>query len=35
MDQSMGMGLICLLLSLIGAVAGQEWNKRKRKEKSQ
>ena len=29
---SPGMGLLCLLLSLIGAVAGQEWEKR-RKEK--
>lgn len=27
--QSMGMGLICLLLSLIGSVAGQEWEKRR------
>ena len=25
---SVGMGLICLLLSLIGSVAGQEWKKR-------
>ena len=29
---SPGIGLLCLLLSLIGAVAGQEWEKR-RKEK--
>lgn len=27
--QSPGMGFICLLLSLIGGVAGQEWEKRK------
>lgn len=26
--ESMGMGLGCLLLSLVGAVAGQEWKKR-------
>ncbi|MBE5782414.1 MAG: hypothetical protein E7329_03755 [Clostridiales bacterium] len=29
--ESMGVGLICLLISLIGAVAGQEWSKRKGK----
>ena len=27
--ESVGMGLVCLLLSLIGAVAGQEWKKRR------
>ena len=27
--ESPGMGLLCMALSLIGAVAGQEWNKRK------
>ena len=27
---SVGMGLLCLLLSLIGSVAGQEWRKRSR-----
>lgn len=26
--ESMGMGLLCLLLSVIGSVAGQEWKKR-------
>lgn len=26
--ESTGIGLLCLLLSLIGAVAGQEWEKR-------
>lgn len=30
---STGMGLFCLLLSLIGAVAGQEWKKRRETEK--
>lgn len=30
---STGMGLICLLLSLIGAVAGQEWKKRRETKK--
>ena len=31
--ESLGMGLICLLLSLVGAVAGQEWTKRRQKGK--
>lgn len=31
--ESVGMGLVCLLLSLIGAVAGQEWAKRKQPQK--
>ncbi|MBE5787023.1 MAG: hypothetical protein E7324_05730 [Clostridiales bacterium] len=30
---SPGVGLICMLLSLVGAVAGQEWQKRKAKKK--
>lgn len=30
---STGMGLICLLLSLVGAVAGQEWKKRRETKK--
>lgn len=29
--ESPGMGLICLALSLIGSVTGQEWNRRKEK----
>ncbi len=29
--QSPEMGIVCILLSLVGCVAGQEWKKRKRK----
>ena len=31
--ESPGMGLLCLLLSLVGCVAGQEWKKRAAPEK--
>ncbi|MBQ9263651.1 MAG: hypothetical protein IJ189_05505 [Clostridia bacterium] len=31
--ESPGMGLLCILLSLIGCVAGQEWEKRKNPKK--
>lgn len=31
--ESVGMGLSCLLISLVGAVAGQEWQKQKAKGK--
>ena len=31
--ESPGVGLACMLLSLVGSVAGQEWQKRRRKGK--
>ncbi len=31
--QSPGMGLLCILLSLVGCVAGQEWIKMRKKRK--